>query len=115
MSAGSATESPPAFANSMRISVRLTTPTNRPLIRDPGSELAETEGPVGATNGVFGDASAMFPGSADAEAGGKIWCWPEPAEIEELCDDTGAMVADERDGVGGPDEDGDIGSVTQRR
>lgn len=70
ISAGSTTDKPPAFAKSMRMSVRLTTPTSLPLIRMPGSELAETDGPLGATNGVFGEASATLPESAEAEEGG---------------------------------------------
>ena len=58
ISLGSAVSKPPALANSIKISVRLTTPTRRPLILAPGSALADTDGPNGATIGVFGLASA---------------------------------------------------------
>lgn len=57
ISFGSAVSRPPALANKMRISVRLTTPTKRPLIPAPGSALAEMVGPEGAIVGVFGLAS----------------------------------------------------------
>ena|SRR2546423_2582847 len=56
-SPGSATGNPLAFANRIRMSVKLTTPTRCPLIRAPGRALAETDGPVGLTKGVeFEDA-----------------------------------------------------------
>lgn len=60
ISFGSAVSSPPTFANRINISVRLTTPTRRPLILAPGRELAETDGPDGAIIGVFGLASATW-------------------------------------------------------
>ena len=66
-------------------------------------------------NGVFGDASATLPGSAVSEGGGMMWCWPEPADMEEECDEVGTIVAVCSDGVGGPEEDGEIGSVTHNR
>jgi hypothetical protein len=44
-----------------------------------------------------------------------IWDWPDADEIEELCEEVGTRVAGWADGVGGPDEDGDIGSVTHIR
>ena len=47
--------------------------------------------------------------------GGMIWDWPEAEEIDELCDDVGTRVAGWVDGVGGPEEDGEIGSVTHIR
>lgn len=114
-SLGSAASKPPAHANRIRMSVKLTTPTRWPLIRAPDTALAEIEGPLGAMNGVLGDASATLPGSALIDGGGMAWCWPEPAEIDEEWDEVGTIVAVCRDGVGGPDEDGEIGSVTQRR
>ena len=48
----SATGKPLALANRIRMSVKLITPTRCPLILAPGSELAETEGPLGVTKGV---------------------------------------------------------------
>ena len=44
-----------------------------------------------------------------------MWCCPEPAEMEELWDEVGTIVAEWREGVGGPDEKGDAGSVTHIR
>lgn len=99
----------------MRISVKLTTPTRRPLIRAPGIELAEMVGPLGAMKGVLGEASATLNGSAPTEGGGTMWCCPDPADIDEECDDVGTSVAVCRDGVGGPEDEGETGSVIHRR
>ena len=52
MSLGSMTLNPLAFANRTSTSVRLTTPTKRPLMFAPGKELADTDGPVGVMKGV---------------------------------------------------------------
>lgn len=97
------------------MSVKPTTPARRPLILDPGRELADTEGPDGWTNGGFGDASEIAVESAVEACGMFAWFWPDALEIEELCDEVGTSVAEFNDGVGGPDEKGDEGSVTQRR
>jgi hypothetical protein len=91
-SPGSATGNPLAFANRIRISVKLTTPTKCPLILAPGRALAETEGPVGVMKGV------EFEGAGWGELkllgdGGMIWDWPEAEEIEELCDEVGTRLA----------------------
>jgi hypothetical protein len=51
ISLGSVVGKPLAFANSIKISVKLTTPAKCPLIRAPGNELAETDGPVGVMKG----------------------------------------------------------------
>lgn len=40
-----------------------------------------------------------------------MWLWPMPLDIEELCELVGTSVAGCIDGVGGPLEDGDTGSV----
>lgn len=115
ISFGSTASRPPARANRIKISVKLTTPTSRPLMRAPGSEFADTEGPLGAMKGVLGEASATLPGSALTDGGGTTWVWPELTESDDECEDVGTSVAVWRDGVGGPDEEGEIGSVTQRR
>jgi hypothetical protein len=96
------------------MSVKLTTPTRCPLILAPGRELAETEGPVGVTKGV------AFEGAGWGEftlfvAEAKIWNWPDAEDIEELWEEVGTRVAGWIDGVGGPEEDGDTGSVTHIR
>jgi hypothetical protein len=72
ISLGSITLKPLAFANRIRMSVKLTTPTSRPLILAPGIEPADTEGPTGVMNGVGGDASPILCGSADVADGGTI-------------------------------------------
>lgn len=60
-STGSATfPKPPARANRMRMSVRLTTPTSRPEIRAPGRDDAEIDGPEGVMTGVLGEESAIL-------------------------------------------------------
>jgi len=70
ISVGSAVSmTPPALANRMRISVRETTPTKRPEIRAPGSAEADTEGPLGAMNGGFGEVSSCGCGLCDEEKG----------------------------------------------
>ena len=72
-SSGSATSKPPALAISIKISVKPTTPTRRPLILDPGRELADTEGPEGCTNGALGDASTIAVESAVEACGMFAW------------------------------------------
>lgn len=67
ISFGSAVSSPPILANNIKMSVKLTTPTKRPLILAPGSELAEIDGPKGAIVGVLGLASATCCGSEDID------------------------------------------------
>jgi len=96
------------------MSVKLTTPTRCPLILAPGRELAETEGPVGVTKGVEFNGAGLGEFRLLGE-GAMIWDWPDADEIEELCEEVGTRVAGWADGVGGPDEDGDIGSVTHIR
>lgn len=49
------------------MSVRLTTPTKRPLILAPGNALADTAGPDGVIMGVLGLASATWCGSEDID------------------------------------------------
>lgn len=115
ISFGSAVSSPPTLANKIKISVKLTTPTRWPLIRAPGSALAEMEGPEGDIVGVLGDASATWSGSDEVACGGWEKCCPGPRDIDELCDDSGAMVAVCSAGVGGPDDIGDMGSVIHMR
>lgn len=39
-------------------------------MRAPGIEFADTDGPLGATKGVLGEASATLPGSAARGGGG---------------------------------------------
>lgn len=116
ISLGSATSQiPPARAKRIRMSVRLTTPTRRPEIRAPGNDEAEMLGPVGAMKGAFGDESAIAAedGSegVEAVAGGTTI----PAEMEEAWLEVGASVAEWMDGVGGPEEAGDAGSVIHKR
>jgi hypothetical protein len=66
-------------------------------------------------NGVLGEASATLLGSELIDGGGTIWCWPVPAEIDDECAEVGTSVAVWSEGVGGPEEEGDSGSVTQSR
>lgn len=47
--------------------------------------------------------------------GGTRWLWPLPADIEELCEDVGTNVAGWIDGVGGPLDSGETGSVIHIR
>ena len=68
-SPGFITLRPLTLANKIRMSVRLTTPTNRPLIFAPGSELADTDGPNGVMNGVWGEASLTLWVSDDVANG----------------------------------------------
>ena len=91
-SPGSATGNPLAFANRIRISVKLTTPTKCPLILAPGRALAETEGPVGVTKGVEFEGAGWGVLKLLGD-GGMIWDWPETEEIEELCDEVGTRLA----------------------
>lgn len=70
ISLGSAVSRPPAFAKTIRMSVKLTTPTSRPLILAPGKALADIEGPDGAIVGVLRLASATCCGSEDTDCGG---------------------------------------------
>lgn len=77
------------------MSVRLTTPTSRPESRAPGSAEAGIDGALRYAAG------AALPLLTAGEGGGL-----------ELV--TSGICTDECDGVGGPDEDGDSGSVTQR-
>ena len=103
----------------MSISVSETTPTRRPEMRAPGSADAEIEGPVGAMKGGFGEESTTVPGEVEkgsdvcvAVAMGGVRMWPEVAwlKLDEWLD-VGTSVAECSDGVGGPDEDGETGSV----
>ena len=101
------------------MSVSETTPTRRPEMRAPGRLDAEMEGPLGAMKGVFGLESmvAVEKGSdgMDVAGGGVMWCWPLPAEMELEWLDVGTRVALWRDGVGGPEEEGETGSVIHMR
>lgn len=111
ISFGSAVSSPPAFANKIRMSVRLTTPTSPPLSLAPSIEFIEAEGPVCVTMGVLGDASATEYGSEEVAWGGYTYWCPEPDGMDDLCDRVGTMVEDCMDGVGGADVAGETGSV----
>ncbi len=106
---------PPARANKTRISVKLTTPTRRPEMRAPGNDEAETLGPEGAMKGVFGEESTTVvpEGSEGVDVADGVVAYDEDTEEEWL--DVGTSVADCRDGVGGPEELGDTGSVIHMR
>jgi hypothetical protein len=110
ISPGSATCIPPALANNIKTSVRLRTPTSLPLILVPGKEEAETDGPVGVTSGGLGDSAIAeeLPGSAGDVVGREIY-----PELPDEWLETGTIVAELRDGVGGPLLLGLTGSVTQ--
>lgn len=69
-SLGSVTASPLALANKIKISVKLTTPNRWPLILAPGNALAETDGPVGVTNGAVEDGGGC--GAIEMGDGGMI-------------------------------------------
>ena len=77
--------------------------------------LAEMEGPIGAMNGVFGEASATFSGSEDAAGGDIPRGSPDAEDNDDLCEDVGTRVAGAVEGVGGPEDEGDIGSVIHIR
>ena len=105
------------------MSVSETTPAKRPEMRAPGREAAEMDGPVGAMKGSLGEESTTAPGEVEkgsedgvlAAMGGVPTMYPPlPLCWEKLEEwlDVGTRVAECRDGVGGPDEDGDAaGSV----
>jgi hypothetical protein len=59
----------------MSTSVKLNTPTSRPLILVPGSDEAETLGPVGVTSGGLGESAIAeeLPGSAGDVVGRDIY------------------------------------------
>lgn len=107
LSAGSAGLSPLARACRFNISVRLTTPTKRPESRAPGRAEAGMDGatacdsPAGAAC-VSGGCTLALPGVGE---GGEC-VFPELVG-------RGRCTA-EWDGVGGPDEEGDNGSVIHR-
>jgi len=84
-------------------------------MRAPGNEEAETLGPEGAMKGVFGEESTTVApvGSAGVDVAGGDVAYDEDTEEEWL--DVGTSVADCRDGVGGPEELGDTGSVIHIR
>ena len=70
------------------------------------------EGPEGAMKGAaFGGDTPWLLGPGE---GGIILLCPLGAEIEE-CEEVGTSVAEWIDGVGGPEEEGEAGSVTQSR
>lgn len=106
------------------MSVSETTPTRRPEIRAPGSADAEIEGPVGAMKGGLGEESTTEPGEVEngseegvAVAMGGVRMWPALAPCEKLDEwlDVGTSVAECSEGVGGPDEEGETGSVIHIR
>lgn len=77
------------------------------------------EGPVGVMNGVLGDESAMALANgsdgADDASGGLMYCCPLLEEMDDEWLEVGTKVAVCKDGVGGPDEDGEMGSVIHMR
>lgn len=112
--------SPLARASRFKISVKLTTPTSRPDNRALGSADAGVDGTntggnppeapgCGAKNGIgrceLTPELAKFVCEAEGDAGGDV-AGLDPALF-------GTKWLAGRDGVGGPDEDGDMGSVTQ--
>jgi len=84
-------------------------------------EDADIDGPVGVMKGVLGEWSAIVEANgsgaegADAARGGVMWCCPLGVEKEEEWLEVGTIVAVWREGVGGPDELGDTGSVSHIR
>lgn len=118
-SAGS--RSPPARANKIKMSVNDTTPTRRPEMRAPGRADAEMDGPEGLMKGGFGDESMTEPGEVEKGSDGGVGVatggMPEVLTPEILDEwlDVGASVAVCSEGVGGPDEEGEIGSVIHIR
>ena len=121
ISLGSATFRTPLMrAKRINMSVSDTTPTSRPDMRAPGSAEADMEGPVGAMNGGFGEESTTVPGEVEkgSDAGvviptGRVITWLPvlPCERIEEWLDVGTKVAECKDGVGGPEEEGETGSV----
>lgn len=95
------------------MSVRLMTPARWPLILAPGRALAEMEGPEGAMKGeaLLGEMPWLLgPGE-----GGMMVDAALGVVIEEKCEDGWTRVAEWVEGVGGPEDEGEAGSVTQRR
>ena len=114
-------DKPPARARRMRISVRLTTPTRRPEMRAPGRAEAEMDGPDGEIIGALCEVSTTLcenesgAGGAEVAYGAPAGCWPLPLEMADEWLDVGTRVAVWRDGVGGPEETGETGSVIHIR
>jgi len=88
-------------------------------MRAPGSEEAEMLGPVGAMEGALGEGSAMAfaKGSecVDVASGGVPYEAPLPMDSEEEWLEVGTRVTECKEGVGGPDELGETGSVIHIR
>lgn len=80
----------------------------------PGNALAEIEGPQGAMKGRAAFVE-WFPCWLGGGEGATRFDSAAGEERETLCDEVGAKIAEWVDGVGGPEEDGEAGSVIHNR